>query len=156
LANAQLDTLAVNKHADVVYTVGGSIIAVASADVVQKLPTDPTFKNDFSGVTLPGISRKLQYLSGTTWTDLTTETSGIVSNGASCIQAGSLTATFGFTLSCTDNTKFGINSASQDVFFLRYMIWYTDVTASVRYIYDPFTVTIKNACYDQTLSVTDA
>jgi hypothetical protein len=66
-----------------------------------------------------------------------------------------LTATIGFTLSCSDNTKFGISSLGQDVFHLRYVTWYTDVTASIRYVYDPFTVTIKNACADQTLSVTD-
>jgi len=137
--------------------VGATNLVVASADVLQINPTDPTGTNDLSSATLtPAYSRKLQYLSGATWTDLTNDTSGIVSNGATCILSGSLTATFGFTLSCSDNTKFGNNSAGQDVFFLRYVIWYTSVTANTRYVYDPFLVTIKNACSEQTLSVTDA
>jgi hypothetical protein len=148
----------VNAHPNVVYTVGGTNLVVASADVLQTNPIDPTGKNDLtSGSLTPPISRKLQYLSGTTWTDLTNDTTGIVSGGTSCILSGSLVAlTFGFTLSCTDNSKFGINSSGQDVFYLRYVIWYTSLTSGWRYVYDPFTVTIKNACSEQTLSVTDA
>lgn len=130
------------------------------SDITQTNPTDPTGLNDLSAAGLkPAISRKLQYLSNANvWTDLTATTMGILSSvdgTTSCMSA--LTATtFGFTLNCSDNSKFGVGALGQDVYYLRYRTWYTDVTASIRYVDDPFTVTIKNACVDQTLSVTDA
>jgi len=61
------------------------------------------------------------------------------------MKTGTLDATtFSFTLSCTDNSKFGTKSSGQDVFQLRYVVHYTDVAADIRYVYDPFTVTIRN------------
>jgi len=100
------------NHPNVVYTVGGTNLVVAASDITQTNPTDLFYGNDLSSATItPAITRKLQYLNGATWTDIANDTTGIVSNGVSCILAGSLTATFGFTLSCSDNSKFGVNSA---------------------------------------------
>jgi hypothetical protein len=56
-------------------------------------------------------------------------------------------------MSCTDNSKFGTSSSGQSVYSLRYVVWYTDVSASIRYMYDPFSVTILNQCADATLSL---
>lgn len=145
-----------NPHSDVIYTLGGTTLSVTASDIRQINPIDPLYDNDMTSASItPAISRKLQYLSGTTWTDLTNTGMGIVNNGASCISSLS-GSDYSFSLYCTDNTKFGINSAGQDVFYLRYVTWYTLVTSSIRYVYDPFTVTIRNQCADQQLTVSDA
>lgn len=161
LANSQLDTLVITPHPDVNYVVGSANLAVPTTDLKQNYPVDPSGLNDFTSTSLPSISYKLQFLSGSTWTDITTanyQTTGVVGlTSTPCMLNGSLSApTFSFTVSCTDNSKFGTTSIGQDQFNLRYVVWYTDVTASIRYLYDPFMVTIFNQCTEATLSIADA
>jgi len=72
LANDQPDTLTLNSHGNVFYTVGDADLSVASTSITVKKPTDPLGFNDFTTVSAPGLTYKLEFLSGSTWTAITT------------------------------------------------------------------------------------
>jgi hypothetical protein len=66
-------------------------------------------------------------------------------------------STFSFTLNCDDSTKFATSSGGQQVYQLRYVMFYTDVpSGSVSKRYDPFTVTILQDCSEATISIADS
>ncbi len=111
-----------NQHLDVVYTVGDDDLEVSSSTLVTSLPTDPLGFNVFETSNQPTITYALEFsLAPPTWTAITSVnylTTGIVgSSSTPCIKSGTLVAlTFGFTMSCTDITKFGTDSTGQNVY----------------------------------------
>jgi hypothetical protein len=73
------------------------------------------------------------------------------------MKSGSLDGTyFSFTMSCTDNTKFGITSTGQSTYTLRYVVYYTLADVNVVQLKDPFNVAIINQCNSGTLSLADS
>ena len=121
LANSQLDTLAMNPHDNVEYTVANADLSVSSISYSVNYPVDPLGLNDFTTTTKPATTVALQYWTGTAWSDITTGnylTTGVVGlSSTPCMKSGSLDgSTFSFTMSCTDNTKFGTTSTGQDVY----------------------------------------
>jgi len=138
--------------------VGATALAVPSIDYSVNYAVDSLGFNDFSTAAKPGVTILLEFLSGTTWTEITTAnylTTGVIGlSSTPCMQSTTLNATTkAFSLSCTDNTKFGTNSSGKDVFELRYKLYYTQATTSIRYVYDSFPVTIFNKCTETSLSV---
>ena len=133
-------------------------MAVPSIDYTVNFAVDPLGFNDYSTEAKPGVTIKLEYWTGSSWAEITTanyQTTGVVGlSSTPCMQNTSLDGTTkAFSLLCTDNTKFGANSDGKDVFQLRYKVYYTSASSTIRYVYDPFTVTIFNKCTTATLSV---
>lgn len=136
-------------------------LAVPSIDYVESYASDPLGFNDFKTATKPAVSTKLEFWNGSSWNEITTgnyQSTGVVGlSSTPCMQNTSLdTTTKAFSLSCSDNTKFGVDSDGKDVFYLRYKLYYTNASSSIRYIYDPFTLTIFNKCTETTLTIADA
>ena len=118
------------------YTVGGADLAVSSIDFSVNHPVDPLGFNDFATyystpANIPGTTTTLQFLSGATWTTITDAnylTTGVVGlSSTPCMKSGTLdgtsgASTFSFTMSCTDNTKFGTTPSGEDNYELRYMV----------------------------------
>lgn len=148
LANSQLQTLAFNPHVDVVYTLGDQDLDVASIDYQVNYPVDPKGFNDFTSLNAPSATTiKLQFYDGNSWEDITLAnyaSTGVVGLSSTKCMDTLDSSSFAFTLSCSDNNKFGTTSSGVNVYHLRYKVYYTDVPSNIRYLYDSFTVTIKN------------
>ena len=121
LANDQLDTMSFTPHPDVIYTVAQNDLNVPKMDTLFKNPVDISGFNDFSSMTLPLVTYTLEYLSVSTWTALTSsnyQTAGVIGLSTTpCMKSSSLGTTyFEFTLSCSDNTKFGQDTSGRNVY----------------------------------------
>lgn len=104
-----------NPHENVVYTVAASDLAVASINYLVNFPVDPLGQYDFTTGSKPATTVALEYWTGSAWSPITAANylaTGLVGiSSTPCMKSGTLDGTtFAFTMSCTDNTKFGTTS----------------------------------------------
>jgi len=144
------------------YTIGTTAITITPPTFTLTSPTTTTFSNTNFPISYLSKYTKLEYQpsGSTSWFKMPTSPSSATfastKNDASCFSAIDA-STMGFTIYCTDATKFATTAATDYVMTFRYTgQWskvYDQPTAEQSTVKNDFTLTLVNPCKTDTITM---
>jgi hypothetical protein len=151
-----------NSVADQSYTIGTTAITINPPAFTLANPTMTWFYNTDFPINYLSTYTKLEYQpsGSTSWFKMPTSPSAATfastKNDASCFPTINA-STLGFTIQCTDATKFATTAATDYVMKFRYTVQFTKVydqpPAEQDTVKNEFTLTLVNPCKSDTITM---